>query len=516
MDLREVLNSNSLRKSPEFKEIFDNLHSNDLIFLINGEFEVDGNFVLLCESTKDGEISIDVEGEVFLFQLKSYEPTPLKIKFDFGEKDVINYKYRFLSSSGEGKFFTKYSDETDYAVISCNDPTRKINNRPNLFESVKDVQVRFFLGDQIYGDIAFFSEIISDEAYNKVFEINPGTKIRKFAPIIYQVVYGLSFWNDRLTDDEIFQRYSELYRLFFWKEQEFLRTGMNLFMPDDHDFYDACGSVYDDLDDIRLRVVKAGYRVFDRYQMGTRINQNSAVYFSKVLGETLYIGVDTRVDRFSKKMKNHIFENSFNYEERPTWISPEQTNWVKNLLEKNKFKKIIVSLSTSINPGSEFAIKKTTKFVSDSLEYYSNPRSRVEFEEFFRMFFDLNANVVFITGDVHKCNINDFKFKNKKIFELTSSAISRTARGDEDSANFGMLLFFDTWLFKSSNFDGIKQKYELVSLGNNVLKFTFSEKEIKGRIFCFTPLSYLGALLQKFGLKKEDNKLREIDFERKF
>jgi len=257
---------------------FEAMQKCDLLYLINGELELNSNgdpnaqqgeFVLLAESSKDGALNIFLETAEYGFDLKAYEPTRIKISFKNQANNKIAYKYNFRAfdssgpaqsnngsnsslNSGEGYFLTDFSENASYGLISCVDVTKE--KKANIFKHLGERTATFFLGDMIYGDSALYCK--PGDSYTKVFDN-----------------YDLS-----LSEGEIHERYKMLYRLTYHKYQQYMRIGMNIVMPDDHEFYNGFGIVGDDKDPNRIKCAKAAYGAFKLYELSLRIDNGGGEY----------------------------------------------------------------------------------------------------------------------------------------------------------------------------------------------------------------------------------------------
>lgn len=479
--------------------------NHQLLYVINGEID-QSRFLILAESTVDGTLSVTVDGKEHKFDLGAFKPTRCVIAFQADACSKLKYTYSFTPNNdtklyyvGSGVFTVPpvkgraWSTPPKFSIISCNNVFFDHSYGLKLWKKLEtlDRDITFLLGDQIYGDAVSF-------------------------PTEYSTI-----WKDAkssLSDNVVTDRYRDIYRMSYHLQQASMRNGMNIFMPDDHEFYDGAGtSGFDDVNNARKRqAMKAGYQAFLDYQMQTRLDyeNNKTIYHTRQWGDLLYVAVDTRVDRFLAAWKAEIFGNpqeAQTWAQEPTWISAEQTEWFNKTIDDSKdVKYIIVSTATQYMPAYETAVKIVGGYFSDYAEYYGHPRSTSQFDHFIAKLFEAaskDQRVLAINGDVHHAVIQKWTNGKESFVELTSSAITQQSRNNCTGIEFwGCYLLSKLY---SSRFKSYTKQNTKITYNNNFMHVDLDKNLTT--TYTLSPTTFAGSILQSMYLKGSDDTVHKIE-----
>jgi phosphodiesterase/alkaline phosphatase D-like protein len=430
----------------------------------------------------------------------------LKYQFNFTASTSLN-----STASGEGRFTVPpkegelWDHEPKIAITSCNDVTRDCTGDLKLWKALSNekTDIKFFLGDQIYGDDVAF-------------------------PISYDSKH---VWadTDNLTLDVMRDRYNDLYRLTYNLCQTGMRDGINIMLPDDHEGYDSLGTpnLYDFADEKRSNAMKAAYDSLQSYQLQLRSDYNpdkiidvSDIYFFRKWGDIECVGVDTRFDRFPSIWKKAIFDQGKDYEAEPVWISHEQTKFINDIVDEvksNKPKYLIVAISTPLCHSSSWAVNTLNKVIGEFAGKYNHPRSKEEFYKFLTKLFEASkdTHIVAINGSEHQASLSSWQdLNNNKFCEITSSAITR------EPSNMMSLLaglgiaFFGSWaltsIFRGQGVNDYKVNHQDITFGNNITIAQLGSDKVKTKTYVTGPTGYFESFLTKIGLRSYNEDLKEI------
>jgi hypothetical protein len=491
--LRDESDIKALREKPQ------------LLYVINGEID-QSRFLILAESTVNGTLAVTVDGKEHEFNLVAFKPTRCVVAFQADACSKLKYTYSFTANNdtkvndvGLGVFTVppvkgeEWSTLPKFSIISCNNVFFDHSYGLKLWKELEtlDRDITFLLGDQIYGDAVSF-------------------------PTYYSTI-----WKDAqstLSDEVVTDRYRDIYRMSYHLQQASMRNGMNMFMPDDHEFYDGAGaSSFDDVNNARKRqAMKAGYQAFLDYQMQTRLDykNNKTIYHTRQWGDLLYVAVDTRVDRFPAVWKKEIFGDSQEaqtWEKEPTWISAEQTEWFnKTIDDSTDVKYLVVSTATQYMPAYETALKIVGGYFSDYAEYYGHPRSTSQFDHFIAKLFQAASKVprvLAINGDAHHTAIQKWTNGKESFAELTSSSITQQSRNNCTGIKFWGLYLLNK--LYSSRFKSYTKQNTKITYNNNFM--LVSPYENLTTTYTLSPTTFAGSILQSMYLKGSDDTVHKIE-----
>lgn len=501
------------RDESDIKALKEN---HQLLYVINGEID-QSRFLILAESTVNGALAVTVYGKEHKFDLVAFKPTRCIIEFAAPVCSLLKYTYKFKAADnntaddnnkaadnsithdvGSGVFTVppvkgvEWSRPPKFSIISCNNVFFDHSYGLKLWKELEtlDRDITFLLGDQIYGDAVSF-------------------------PTEYSTI-----WKDaksELSDEIVMDRYRDIYRMSYHLQQSSMRNGMNMFMPDDHEFYDGAGtSGFDDVNNARKRqAMKAGYQAFLDYQMQTRLDyeNNKTIYHTRQWGDLLYVAVDTRVDRFSAAWKAEIFGDSQEaqtWEKEPTWISAKQTEWFnKTIDDSTNVKYLIVSTSTQYVPIPVWSMSTVNRFCYD-VEYYGYEPSASQFQKFIDKLFaaSTRAQVLAINGDVHEAMIQKWKDHEQRSFtELTSSVITQQTLHSLKGINFWACYLLSK--LYSSRFKSYTKQNTKITYNNNFM--LVSPYENLTTTYTLSPTTFAGSILQSMYLKGSDDTVHKIE-----
>ncbi len=218
--------------------------------------------------------------------------------------------------------------------------------------------------------------------------------------------------NNKMTNDEnrIRRAYYDVYKSNYSNKykQMILKNAYNIMIGDDHDFIDDFNSIPNNLTPLMLKNVKEMYKIFQEDLYGIEEHIIKHLVFE----DFQIIIPDLR--KYRKPIKNNITKYPLMGEEQMN----EFDNIIKNTqskIERTYFISTISLVGTSI----------FIKFIYSILKI--NLVSNIKYNEHLHIMnklFELNKDVVVITGDAHYSDYYTFVKDCKIIKQITTSPIS--------------------------------------------------------------------------------------------
>lgn len=420
-------------------------------FFINGMFFYEKNNWYMRFLTETSEnISIHIykdESKKILLSIDNISVNKcsvLPINILIGDSDLLGagvyykrYYYNVIGSGSEndikftGSFpiITRECDETiKFGFVSCNDNLKKVpfwNTYHSGVSSVlwdsmykKNFDIIIHSGDQIYADSVcelYLDNIISLK------------KVKKYLRFLYRNTFSEK------------------------SQSRVMRNCLNIMLLDDHDIADSYGTptfkkvitnkIFD-----RYRNIAIKY--YEKYQCGLiNIKFNDKDYDYSY---TLDIG---KYKIFMIDMRNQLYKTGQAFSSK---ILSNITKELKSNTNTNSH--IIFVLPRPIGGTSKFYSWLGGFYMGDCIDEPMHPDNIKHTEKLldiiFKYKYNTNANMLFISGDVHETykknivrNINEDKIK---ISQYICSGITRSTRNQEN-------IFIKTLFWITDNFNNLKQ-----------------------------------------------------------
>jgi hypothetical protein len=223
---------------------------------------------------------------------------------------------------------------------------------------------------------------------------------------------------------EILEAFRELYRINYshHSQAEVMRRCSNLMISDDHEICNDYGPHRQP----NPLVARAGLQAMYEYQVQFRLDvqtYNEPLSYTKRIGNTQMIFLDTRVERYRQQLKGYLTDDQRELLlDVRAEVARERTLDVLLFISRPLFatSTFITSFGDGSGPREHTSHKENlpdTMYILDQLDQlrHSNP----------------DINLVVVGGDMHMGTVHRFRRNGQQVFtQLTTSGITKSPESD--------------------------------------------------------------------------------------